>query len=135
MLTSTVDKKSSSKIMTPDEVAAFCQKSTSCVYDHWEELEAEIQEAIVDLIASIIENKKPNKPEEPTDLIIHEEANATPMPIGRWLTMKEAMTYAKVKSVNPIKKWIVEGYIYAHKRTGSWIIDRQSIDDWYLADE
>jgi hypothetical protein len=29
MLTSTVDKKSSSKIMTPEEVAAFCQKSTS----------------------------------------------------------------------------------------------------------
>ena len=38
MLTSTVDKKSSSKIMTPDEVAAFCQKSTSWVYAHWEEL-------------------------------------------------------------------------------------------------
>jgi predicted DNA-binding transcriptional regulator AlpA len=38
MLTSTVDKKSSSKIMTPDEVAAFCQKSTSWVYDHWEKL-------------------------------------------------------------------------------------------------
>ena len=64
-----------------------------------------------------------------------EEAKTTPMPIGRWLTMKEAMTYAKVKSVNPIRKWIVEGHIYAHKRTGSWIIDRQSIDDWYLADE
>ena len=38
MLTSTVDKKSSSKIMTPDEVAAFCQKSTSWVYSHWEAL-------------------------------------------------------------------------------------------------
>jgi hypothetical protein len=38
MLTSTVDKKSSSKIMTPDEVAAFCQKSTSWVYAHWEAL-------------------------------------------------------------------------------------------------
>ena len=38
MHTSTVDKKSSSKIMTPDEVAAFCQKSTSWVYAHWEAL-------------------------------------------------------------------------------------------------
>ena len=38
MLTSTVDKKSSSKIMTPEEVAAFCQKSTSWVYAHWEAL-------------------------------------------------------------------------------------------------
>jgi hypothetical protein len=64
-----------------------------------------------------------------------EEANTTPMPIGRWLTLKEAMTYAKVKSPNTIKKWIAEGYIYANKRTGSWIIDRQSIDDWYLADK
>jgi len=63
-----------------------------------------------------------------------EEANTTPMPTGRWLTMKEAKLYAKVRSVNTIKKWISEGYIYAHKRTGSWIIDRQSIDDWYLSD-
>jgi hypothetical protein len=38
MLTSNVDKKSSSKIMTPEEVAAFCQKSTSWVYAHWEAL-------------------------------------------------------------------------------------------------
>jgi len=38
MLTSIVDKKSSSKIMTPEEVAAFCQKSTSWVYAHWEAL-------------------------------------------------------------------------------------------------
>jgi hypothetical protein len=82
-----------------------------------------------------MKTQKPNKPEEPADLIVREEANATPMPIGRWLTMKEAMTYAKVKSVNTIKKWITEGYIYAHKRTGSWIVDRQSIDDWYLADK
>ena len=64
-----------------------------------------------------------------------EEANTIPMPLGRWLTLKEAMTYAKVKSPNTIKKWITEGYIYAHKRTGAWIIDRQSIDDWYLADK
>lgn len=56
-------------------------------------------------------------------------------PIGRWLTMGEAKEYAKVKSVKTIKKWLDEGYIYGHKRSGSWIIDRQSIDDWYLSDK
>ncbi len=56
-------------------------------------------------------------------------------PIGRWLTMGEAKKYAKVKSVKTIKKWLDEGYIYGHKRSGSWIIDRQSIDDWYLSDK
>lgn len=50
---------------------------------------------------------------------------------GRWLTVKEAMDYAKVKSRSTLMKWIDAGYIYAHKRTGEWIIDRNSIDDWY----
>jgi len=53
---------------------------------------------------------------------------------GRWLTMKEALDYAKVKSVKTLKMWIDKGYIYGHKRTGNWIIDRQSIDDWYSSD-
>ena len=53
---------------------------------------------------------------------------------GRWLTMKEALDYAKVKSVKTLKMWIEKGYIYGHKRTGNWIIDRQSIDDWYSSD-
>ena len=56
-------------------------------------------------------------------------------PIGRWLTMGEAKKYAKVKSEKTIKKWIDEGYIYGHKRSGAWIIDRKSIDDWYLSDK
>lgn len=53
--------------------------------------------------------------------------------MGRWLTVKEAMAYAKVKSVNTIREWIKQGYIKGHKRggNGDWIIDRQSIDDWY----
>ena len=55
-------------------------------------------------------------------------------PVGRWLTMNEALEYAKVKSVKTLKKWINKGYIYGDKRTGSWIIDRQSIDDWYSSD-
>lgn len=55
--------------------------------------------------------------------------------IGRWLTLQEAMKYAKVKSVNTIRNWINEGYIYAHKRSGSWIVDRESIDDWFLSEK
>jgi len=55
-------------------------------------------------------------------------------PIGRWLTMAEATEYAKIKSKTMLK-WIKKGYIYAFKRSGQWIIDRQSIDDWYLSDK
>ncbi len=54
---------------------------------------------------------------------------------GRWLTIEEAMNYAKVKSRNTIRKWIDNGYIYAHKRSGEWIVDRESIDDWFLSDK
>jgi len=50
---------------------------------------------------------------------------------GRWLTLQEAMAYAKVKSKTTMLKWINEGYIYGHKRSGQWIIDRESIDDWF----
>jgi len=53
---------------------------------------------------------------------------------GRWLTFPEAMLYAKVKSRDTMRKWIDNGYIYAHKRSGQWIIDRQSIDDWFLSE-
>jgi hypothetical protein len=56
-------------------------------------------------------------------------------PVGRWLTMNEALEYAKVKSVKTIKMWVDKGYIYGHKRSGNWIIDRQSIDDWYSSDK
>ena len=51
--------------------------------------------------------------------------------LGRWLTLREAMNYAKVKSANTIKRWIDEGFIYGFKRSGEWIVDRESIDDWY----
>lgn len=53
---------------------------------------------------------------------------------GRWLTLKEAMSYSKVKSATTIKSWIEQGYIYAHKRSGQWIVDRESIDDWFLSE-
>jgi hypothetical protein len=53
---------------------------------------------------------------------------------GRWLTMKEAQAYAKVKSITTIKKWVNEGRIYGRPRSGrgDWIIDRDSIDQFYL---
>jgi hypothetical protein len=54
---------------------------------------------------------------------------------GRWLTLREAMAYAKVRSATTIKAWIENGYIYAHKRSGQWIVDRESIDDWFLSDK
>ncbi|MBC8179181.1 MAG: helix-turn-helix domain-containing protein [Deltaproteobacteria bacterium] len=56
---------------------------------------------------------------------------------GRWLTMKEAKEYAKVRSINTIKKWVNEGLIYGRPRSGrgDWIVDRESIDRFYLEDE
>lgn len=54
---------------------------------------------------------------------------------GRWLTLREAMEYARVKSRTTMLHWINEGYVYAFKRSGDWIVDRQSIDDWYLSEK
>ena len=54
---------------------------------------------------------------------------------GRWLTLREAMKYARVKSPNTMKKWIEEGYLYGFKRSGEWIVDRDSIDDWYSSEK
>jgi hypothetical protein len=53
---------------------------------------------------------------------------------GKWLTVTEAMRYAKVKSRKTILAWINEGLIYAFRRTGSWIIDRESIEKFYNSD-
>lgn len=49
---------------------------------------------------------------------------------GRWMKVSEAAAYSRV-SRDTIYRWIKEGYIHANKRTGEWIIDRESIDDWY----
>ena len=56
-------------------------------------------------------------------------------PVGRWLTMPQALTYAKLKSEKTMRMWIKKGYVYGFKRSGTWIIDRQSIDDWYSSDK
>ena len=50
---------------------------------------------------------------------------------GKWLTLKEAKEHAKVKATSTIMSWINEGYIYAFKRSGEWVVDRESIDDWF----
>jgi hypothetical protein len=49
---------------------------------------------------------------------------------ARWLTMAEACYYA-CKSENTLKKIINEGKIYADKKGGGWIVDRESIDTYY----
>lgn len=48
----------------------------------------------------------------------------------RWLTMEEATVYAKT-SMRKLRTWVDEGYIYGFKRTGKYVIDRESIDNWY----
>lgn len=52
----------------------------------------------------------------------------------KWLTIEEAAEYAKA-SKNKIQAWIDEGYIYGFKRTGKWIVDRESIDNWYSSEK
>ena len=49
--------------------------------------------------------------------------------------MQEAVEYARIKTEKTMKKWLDEGHVYGFKRSGSWIIDRQSIDDWFLSDK
>ena len=48
----------------------------------------------------------------------------------RWLNMKEAVAYAKT-SERKLRAWVDEGYIYGFRRTGQYILDRESIDKWY----
>ncbi|SCY84462.1 helix-turn-helix domain-containing protein [Desulfoluna spongiiphila] len=50
--------------------------------------------------------------------------------LPRWLTMEEAVVYAKT-SKRKLRTWVDEGYIYGFKRTGKYVIDRESIDNWY----
>lgn len=50
--------------------------------------------------------------------------------LPRWLTMEEAVEYAKT-SKRKLRTWVDEGYIYGFKRTGKYVIDRESIDNWY----
>jgi adenylate kinase len=61
-------------------------------------------------------------------------AKVSAMSTGRWLTLQEAKEYAKVRSDDTIRGWIDKGYIYAFKRSGHYIVDRESIDDWYNSD-
>jgi hypothetical protein len=54
-----------------------------------------------------------------------------PQPLPRWLTFKEACEYARVKR-DRMAEMIGDGSVHGGKKKGCWIIDRQSIDDYYL---
>lgn len=49
----------------------------------------------------------------------------------RWLTVTEACLYAKM-SKNTLMGTIDSGHVFASKRGGKWIVDRKSIDQYYL---
>lgn len=51
----------------------------------------------------------------------------------RWLTFKEACEYARL-SKNTLRKLIEEGHIAAKRLEGKWIVDRFSIDHFFLSD-
>ena len=54
-------------------------------------------------------------------------------PLSRWLTLKEACAYARVKK-DKIVEWERRGLIYGTKKDGKWFFDRESIDDFYNLD-
>ncbi len=51
----------------------------------------------------------------------------------KWLTLHEACIYAR-RSSNTIKKLVLEGKIYASKKGGEWIVDRESIDRYFYTE-
>ncbi len=53
---------------------------------------------------------------------------------GKWMTLTEAMEYAKVKSENTMIAWINDGFVYGFKAGGKWKVDRESIDNWFLSE-
>ncbi|VVS91037.1 helix-turn-helix domain-containing protein [Desulfoluna spongiiphila] len=53
--------------------------------------------------------------------------------VQRWLTLEEAVEYARA-SKNSLRRWIDAGHIYAFRRTGKLIVDRESIDAWYSSE-
>ncbi len=52
----------------------------------------------------------------------------------RWLTVTQAEDYVSM-SRKTVMSWINTGLIYAHKTTGTWLIDRESIDAWLEEDK
>lgn len=53
--------------------------------------------------------------------------------VPRWLNIDQACRYADIKR-DTMMEWIDRGYIYAHERSGEWIVDRESIDSFYNQD-
>jgi excisionase family DNA binding protein len=58
---------------------------------------------------------------------------ASELHVSQWLTMREACDYAKVKD-DVLRKWIAKGFIYATKKGGKWVVDRDSINSFYNRD-
>lgn len=48
----------------------------------------------------------------------------------RWLKLSEAVIYSRM-SKKTLRKYILQGDIYAIKEGGCWIVDRKSIDTHY----
>ena len=48
--------------------------------------------------------------------------------------MPEALEYARIRSKATMLKWLNNGFVYGFKRSGTWIIDRESIDKWYASE-
>lgn len=52
----------------------------------------------------------------------------------RWLSLSDAAEYCSLCS-KTLLKYILEGEVYASKKGGKWIVDRESLDAWLLGDE
>ncbi|MCG2722396.1 MAG: helix-turn-helix domain-containing protein [Thermodesulfovibrionales bacterium] len=55
---------------------------------------------------------------------------------SKWLTLAEALEYARIRSRNTILKLVRSGKIYGTKPAGKgeYIFDRESIDRYYSAE-
>lgn len=67
----------------------------------------------------------------PIDILIQEIREIKAMTFSRWLTFAEAVKYSRRG-----KEWLLQklktGEIYGYLEKGKWIVDKQSIDDYYL---
>lgn len=62
--------------------------------------------------------------------MMHELVNK---PAQRWLTISQACIYAGKKSRNTLKQMISEGKISGFKDGNDWIVDKLSIDKYFLS--
>ncbi|MBI5193256.1 MAG: helix-turn-helix domain-containing protein [Nitrospirae bacterium] len=50
---------------------------------------------------------------------------------AKWLSLEHACIYMTGLSENTVLKHIREGDIYGIRKGGKWVIDRESIDEYY----